>query len=111
MKQSLQDVLRRRLPGCVFGAGERLSLREEQEKARAAGCRALVLQEFSAGKMRQEKNMYEMTMQEDICDLSGQAFGSLMTVTNTRDFTPIEALLHNVTVLKAERERVLHDIN
>ena len=54
--------------------------------------------------------MYEMTMQEDICDLSGQAFGSLMTVTNTRDFTPIEALLHNVTVLKAERERVLNDI-
>lgn len=110
MKQSLQDVLRRRLPGCVFGDGERLSLREEQEKARAAGCQALVLQEFSAGKMRQEKNMYEMTMQEDICDLSGQAFGSLMTVTNTRDFTPIEALLHNVTVLKAERERVLNDI-
>ena len=111
MKQSLQDVLRRRLPGCVFGEGERLSLREEQEKARVAGCRALVLQEFSAGRMRQEKNMFEMTMQEDICDLAGQAFGSLMTMTNTRDFTPIEALLHNVTVLKAERERVLHDIN
>lgn len=107
MEAVLKDSFRARIPGCIFGEGIRGSVREECEKARAAGCQYVVMEEFLGKRIQKEEYNFAMMMHEEIYDVDGHFLGGQETATNTSEMTPIEAVLHAQTALKQSRERTL----
>jgi len=111
MEEALKDNFRERIPGCVFSKGIRGSVREECEKARAAGCQYVVIEDFLGKRIQKEEYNFAMMMQEEIYDVDGHFLGGQETATNTGEMTPIEAILRAQTALKASRERTLFGKN
>ena len=107
MKLALRDLCERRLFGCSFGAGERMDFRQELARAKAAGCKYVLFDEFTATSLREVKHGFYIAMQEEIYDVEGRLQGSVLTATNTEGITPLEAVIYNWLVLKADREKIL----
>ena len=107
MKFALSELFEHRLFGCSFGQGERKGFRQELAMAKAAGCKYILLDEFTAKPLREAKHGFYITMQEEVYDIEGHLQGSMLTATNTEEITPLEAVMHNWLILKAEREKVL----
>lgn len=108
MKESIKNVLKSRLDGYVIAEGERASIAEELQKAKAAGCDWLIVSEVKANKMQKFQYDYYVGFQEDIYWVrDGSLKGALSSANGTFDFTPIQANMHNATSVKEERERIL----
>ena len=104
MEAAVKDVFRHRLPGCVFGLGKRGSFEEEIAKAIAAGCDSIVFASINVKQLQKEHYMFYVNLQEDVYSVDGHLQGSFTCSTNTRDFTPIQATLHNLTSIKTDFE-------
>ncbi|SEI88696.1 Lipase (class 3) [Propionispira arboris] len=104
MEESVKDVFRHRLPGCVFGLGKRGSFEEEIVKAAAAGCDRIVFAAVSVKQLQKEHYTFHVNLQEDVYSVDGNLQGSFICSTNTSDFTPIQATLHNLTSIKTDFE-------
>jgi len=104
MEEAVKDVFRHRLTGCVFGLGKRGSFEEEVAKATAAGCNSVVLAAVSVKQLQKEHHTFYVNLQEDVYSVDGNLQGSFTCSTNTSDFTPIQATLHNLTSIKTDFE-------
>jgi hypothetical protein len=104
MEESVKDVFRHRLPGCVFGLEKRGSFEEEIVKAAAAGCDRIVFAAVSVKQLQKEHYTFHVNLQEDVYSVDGNLQGSFICSTNTSDFTPIQATLHNLTSIKTDFE-------
>lgn len=108
MKETIKNALKSRLDGYVMAEGERATVAEELQKAKAAGCDWLILSEVKVDRMQKLKYDYYVGFQEDIYWVEdGSLKGALSSANGTFDFTPIQANLHNATSVKEERERIL----
>lgn len=104
MEEAVKDVFRHRLPGCVFGLGKRGSFEEEAAKAIAAGCDSIVFAAINVKQLKKEHYNFYVNLQEDVYSVAGHLHGSFTCSTNTSEFTPIQATLHNLTSIKTDVE-------
>lgn len=104
MEAAVKDVFRHRLPGCIFGLGKRGSFEEEVAKATAAGCNSIVFASINVKQLQKEHYTFYVNLQEDVYSVDGHLQGSFTCSTNTSDFTPIQATLHNLTSIKTDFE-------
>ena len=108
MEENLKFVLRGSLHSYFFAEGQRGSLQEELEKAKRAGCKWLLLPEITASKLRDKHNGFYLSFQEDIYLVNeGTLLGSFANSSSSKDFTPIEASMHNVTGVKHQQQASL----
>jgi len=108
MEENLKTVLRDSFSGFVIAEGERDSLMEELEKAKQADCKWLLLPEITASKLQDKHNQFYVSFHEDIYSVEeGVLIGSFANANSSKDFTPIEASLHNIATVKQEQKAKL----
>ncbi len=94
MQQALINEYQQMLPGCqLFDAHATGNLRES---ALSAGCKWLVIPEVSGYRLKQERNVYYISLTQTVYDVSS---GAMINMTNystgTYNVTPLEAVIHD----------------
>lgn len=93
MQQALWDEYRKMLPGYVLSA-EPDTTGNLLKKAAAAGCERLIIPEASGYILKQERNVYYISLNQIVYDI---ASGSVATMADfsmaTYEVTPLEALI------------------
>ncbi len=108
MEENLKFVLRNSLHSYFFVEGQRGSLQEELDKAKQAGCKWLLLPGITASKLQDKHNEFYLSFQEDIYLADeGTLLGSFSNASSSKDFTPIEASMHNVAAVKHQQQESL----
>jgi hypothetical protein len=108
MRENLKFILSDSLHSAFFAEGQRGRLQEELEKAKQAGCKWLLLPEITASKLQDKHNQFYLSFQEDIYLVEkGTLLGSFANSSSSKDFTPIEASMHNVAAVKHQQQESL----
>lgn len=93
MQQALWDEYRKMLPGYVLSA-EPDTTGNLLKKAADAGCERLIIPEVSGYRLKQERNVYYISLNQIVYDI---ATGSVATMADfsmaTYEVTPLEALI------------------
>lgn len=110
IRSIVQEVLSATLNAYVFGEGERRTLEEELDQAKAANCEWLLLPEITARKVRTEQNVYYLSTEEKLYHVpSGKFITILQASSGSRDLTPLQVAGHNTLKLTGERNSILKE--
>jgi pimeloyl-ACP methyl ester carboxylesterase len=94
MQQALRDEYHQTLPGYVIA--DEIADDDLRKKAVDAGCKWLVIPEVSGFRLRQEKNVYHITLHQTIYETAtGAVVKAASFSTGTYNLTPLEAFIHN----------------
>ncbi|WP_371363296.1 hypothetical protein SRRS_42270 [Sporomusa rhizae] len=108
MQQGVVDNYRLLLPNAVFADADAEPL--PLKRAAEMGCRWLIVPEISAHKLKNERNLYYITLQQTVYDTAnGKIIYFNNNSTSTASVTPLEALLHNIREIGAETGKWLED--
>jgi hypothetical protein len=106
MKEALQDEYRSILPNYVLGT------RDEggniYQKALAAGCQWVVIPRIEAYKVKNEDNVFYITLEQDVYRTdNGDIINSASYSSSTRNLTSLEALIHNAKSMSHDKQNWL----
>jgi len=93
MHEALDDEYRQTLPDSVTADGPAVAA--WREAATASGCRWAIVSEVSAVRIKQEKNIYYIILNQTVYDVATSAIvGTATFSTGTYNLTPLEAFIH-----------------
>lgn len=93
MQEALQDEYRQSLPDYILATTSLGS--SWREPAMASGCRWAIVADVSSTRLKQEKNMYYITLTQTVYDVTtGSVAASATFSTATYTLTPLEAFIH-----------------
>ncbi|WP_245823802.1 lipase family protein [Sporomusa malonica] len=91
MQEALQDEYQQTLPDYVTADDQA----DWRKTASASGCRWAIVSDVSALRVKQEKNIYYITLTQTVYDVtSGTAVTTATFSTATYNLTPLEAFIH-----------------
>ena len=94
MQQALSDQYRVLVPGCLLTAGPAFT--NYRKQAAAVGCSWLIVPEVNGYRIKQEKNVYYITLDQTIYNVSTGAVASTVSFSmGTYSMTPLEAFIHD----------------
>jgi hypothetical protein len=92
-EQALQDEFRRVLPEYVFA--DHSAVDNSLKRAALAGCKWLVVPEVSGYQMKDERNVYFISLLQTVYDVkTGDIVKTGLFSTGTYSMTPLEAFVH-----------------
>jgi hypothetical protein len=93
MHEALEDEYRQTLPDYVTADGPPSVA--WREAAAASGCRWAIVSEMNAFRVKQEKNIYYITLNQTVYDVATNTIADTATFsTGTYELTPLEAFIH-----------------
>lgn len=93
MHEALKDEYRQTLPDYITADGP--SSTAWREAATASGCRWAIVSEVNAFRIKQEKNIYYITLNQTLYDVTANAvIDTAIFSTGTYELTPLEAFIH-----------------
>lgn len=104
MKRAVADTLGDCYFPLTFAQPETESFAAWKKQAAAAGCRYILVERFTASRIRQERYNFRLTMEEELYDSQGNLLTIQTTSTTTTFLTPIEAVVYLQFKAKAQRE-------
>lgn len=108
MQQALSDQYRSLVPGCVLAEGTTAAAYRKQ--AAAAGCKWLIVPEVRGYRIKQEKNVYYITLDQTIYNVSTGNIASTVSFSmGTYNMTPLEAFIHDSRGVITNQISVLHE--
>lgn len=111
MREALLDQYRDSLPGYVIDAGPPDSGKQrlfDSEKVAGTGSQLVIVPEIQGYKVRDAQDVYYVTLQQTVYQVAdGRIVSSAIASSNTRELTPLEALLHNAMSLGSENNEWL----
>jgi hypothetical protein len=94
MEEALKDEYRQTLPDYV--TGELSAPKAWREAAVTSGCRWAIVSKVGAMRVKQEKNIYYITVTQTVYDVAtGAVVDATIFSTNTYNLTPLEAFMHS----------------
>ncbi len=112
MEENYASVLRTSLPSFLIAEGQRGALSEEFAKAKQAGCKWMIIPEMTAKRISNQKHEFYVSFQEDLYAVEEQRLvGSFINANSSKEITPIEASLQNVTSVKQQRQALLKSLS
>lgn len=94
MNEALQDEYRQTLSDYVM-AGPSTASAAWQQAADVSGCRWIILSDVSAMRIKQEKNIYYITLTQTVYNVATGTVDATATFsTATYNLTPLEAFIH-----------------
>jgi len=95
MREALGDEYRQRLPGCIIAEGGDSD--DWRKKAVSSGYQWVVVPEVSFTQLRQEKNIYHLTVNQTVYEVAtGAIVETASFSTGTYNLTPLEAFIHDL---------------
>ena len=95
MQEALQDEYRQTLPDCITGDQD-ADPNAWRKAALAAGCRWAVISEVGAMRVKQERNIYDIIVNQTVYDVvTGAVIDAPLFSTNTYNLTPLEAFMNS----------------
>lgn len=93
IEQALRDEYRRVVPGYIFGDGADVD--HLFKRAAQSGCKWLIVPEVSSYQMKDEQNVYYISLMQTIYDVtSRKVIKTGIFSTGTYNFTLLEAFIH-----------------
>jgi len=100
MQDTLQDEYRRILLNYI--APDNNETVDWQKAALDSGCRWAIVSEVSATRLKQERNIYYITLYQTIYDVTaGASINTAIFSTGTYNLTPLEAFIHTFKGMSA----------
>lgn len=108
MQEALQDEYRKLLPNHITPVNN--TTVDWQNAAIAAGCRWAIVSEVSATRLKQEENIYYITLYQTVYDVAdGNIVNTALFSTGTYNLTPLEAFIHTFKGINAHSMEWLTD--
>jgi len=103
MKEALQDEYRSVFPGYVLDMGEKGE--DVFQKAIDAKCEWVVMPKIQAHKVKNENNVYYITLEQGVYRADSSAvFNTATYGSSTRTLTSLEALIHDAKTMSSNRQ-------
>ena len=108
MERAVKDYLQTTENGrVVFAENPEESLRVHLDAAAKAGCKYIIVQEFTGNVMKDKRDSYTIELQETIFDEVGNLIGGFAATTGTKRMTPIEGVLYDIVYARKDREEIV----
>lgn len=107
MERTVTDTLAMCYSPLTFAPVEETSLNAWKKQAAAADCQYILVERFTAQRIRQERYNFRLTMEEELYDRQGNLLTMQTTSTTTTSLTPIEGMVYLQFKAKAQRDLFL----
>ena len=104
---AVQDILLNVLPGSVADIGEVKDFSDTCKAAERMGCQYVIYETVTGTLDKNSQDLYHVTIEEGICDTSGNLLFTQLINTNTSEVTPIEAAMIGITRSSENRINVV----
>lgn len=107
IKMAVQDILLNVLPGSVADIGEVKDFSDTCKAAERMGCQYVLYETVTGTLDKNSQDLYHVTIEEGICDTSGNLLFTQLINTNSSEVTPIEAAMIGITRSSENRINVV----
>lgn len=107
MERAAADTLAMCYSPLTFAAAGERSFAAWKARAAEAGCSYILVERFTAARIRQERYNFRLTMEEELYDRQGNLLTMQTTSTTTASLTPIEGMAYLQFRAKAQRDLFL----
>lgn len=107
MERSVADTLALCYSPLVFASAEEKNLGRWKTRAAEAGCSYILVERFTAARIRQERYNFRLAMEEELYDSQGNLLTMQTTSTTTASLTPIEGMVYLQFRAKEQRDLFL----
>lgn len=108
MREAVKDIICGRISQPVFGEEpEKAGLSALCEKGKSLGCDYVLVEDFRGTRIKQERDNFQIMMEEMLYDVDGHLMEMQSNSTTTKKMTPLEAAIYVQMAGRESREEAM----